>query len=106
MMPEIILTSTTKSELKGLIAETLKEELSMFFKKSNEPNNRMLTRKEVAKTLGISLVTLNSYTKEGIIPAVRIGSNVRYRSSEIESAMQDIRSIRYSRGQTIKNVQL
>ena len=106
MNAEIILHSTSKSELKDLIAETFKEQLTSFFKKDNEPDNRLLTRKEVSAMLGISLVTLSSWTKEGIIPAVRLNSSVRYRVSDIETAMQDVKSIKYLRGRTTKNVQL
>ena len=47
--------------------------------------------------LGISLPTLHTWTKEGVIPGVRIGNTVRYRSEEIQAAMKDIRSIKYSR---------
>jgi len=106
MNTDVILYSSSKDELKGIIAETLKEELKMFFKKDTTPDNRMLTRKEVSKMLGVSLPTLNSWTKEGIVPAVRINSSVRYRMAEVESAMKDIKSIKYLRGRTIKNVQL
>jgi len=104
-MAKEILFYSSPDELKGLIAETVKEQLTSFFKKDNEPDNRLLTRKDVAKTLGISLVTLNSWTKEGIIPAVRLNSSVRYRFSDIESAIQEIKNVKYSRGRTIKNVQ-
>lgn len=97
MEANIILHSTPKSELKDLIAETLKEQLSTFFEKDKETDNRLRTRKEVAEMLGISLPTLHSWTKDGIIPAVRIGSSVRYKISDIESAMQNIKSIKYSR---------
>ena len=105
MSANIILHSSLKSELKGLIAETIKEELATFFKKSNEPDNRLLNRKTVSTMLGVSLVTLNTWTKEGVIPAVRLNSAVRYRLADIESAMKDIRSIKYMRGRTINNVQ-
>ena len=60
---DIILQTSLKGDLKGLIAETVKEELTTFFSKEKSDNNRLLTRKEVAEMLGISLVTLNSWTK-------------------------------------------
>ena len=96
MSTEIILHTTPKSELRDLVAEAVKEQLSTFFDKK-EPDNRMLSRKEVSEMLGISLPTLHTWTKEGVIPGVRIGNTVRYRSGEIQAAMKDIRSIKYSR---------
>ena len=106
MSADIILYSSSKDDLKSLISETIKEELKMFFKKENEPDNRMLTRKEVSAMLGVSLVTLSNWVKEGIVPAVRLNSSVRFRMADIESAMKEIKSIKYLRGRTIKNVQL
>lgn len=97
MEANIILHSTPKSELKNLIAETLKEQLSTFFERGKEPDTRLRTRKEVIEMLGISLPTLHTWTKDGVIPAVRIGSSVRYKMSDIENAMQNIRSIKHSR---------
>ena len=97
METNIILHSTPKSELKNLIAETLKEQLSTFFEKYKEPDTRLKTRKEVAEMLNITLPTLHIWTKEGVIPAVRIGASIRYRMSDIENAIKNIRSIKYSR---------
>ena len=95
---EIILFSTEKKELRTLIANAIKEELNMFFNKDTKPDNRLRTRKEVAELLGISLTTLHTWTKEGIIKAFRIGNSVRYKMEDIEQALQNIKSIKYMRG--------
>ncbi len=47
-----------------------------------------LTRTNVAELLSISLVTLWKYTKEGIIPAFRIGTKVRYKESDVLAALK------------------
>lgn len=54
-----------------------------------QPEERYLTRQEVAELLRISLPTLNELTKDGAIPSYRIGNStsVRYKSSEIEKAL-------------------
>jgi len=101
IMAKEILLYTSSSEIKDLIAETLKEQLTSFFKKDKEPDNRLLTRTEVSKMLGISLPTLHQWTKEGIVPAVRLNSSVRYRMSDVESAMKEVQSLKYMRGRTI-----
>jgi excisionase family DNA binding protein len=47
----------------------------------------LLTRKEVGKMLNVSLVTLDKWIAIGIIKAYRIGTNVRFKPSEIEDAL-------------------
>jgi hypothetical protein len=45
--------------------------------------------------LQISLPTLNTYTKEGIINAKRIGRTIRYAKKDIIAAMVDVRNKKY-----------
>lgn len=97
MDANIILHSTPKSELRDLIADAVKEQFSTFFDNKKETDTRLRTRKEVAEMLNISLPTLHSWTKESIIPAVRIGSAIRYRPEDIEEALKNIKTIKYSR---------
>jgi len=56
------------------------------------------TRKEVAKELKISLVTLNEFTKKGIIQGYRISGRVLYKWTEIYSAVKEMRTEKYRRG--------
>jgi len=51
-----------------------------------------LTRKEVTEILGISLSTLNNWSKDGTIPGYRIGSLVRYKRSEIDATLKQMRT--------------
>lgn len=50
----------------------------------------LLSRKETAKKLCISLPTLHQWTKNGNIQAHRIGGRVLYKWSEIELALKAI----------------
>lgn len=95
MDTNIILHSTPKSELQSIIAETVKDQLTSFFAK--KPDTKLQTRKEVAKLLNISLPTLHTWTKEGIINAVRIGQSVRYRPEDIEKALENTQNLKYNR---------
>ena len=95
---DIILHSTSKDELKGLISETVKEELTTFFSKETKSDNQLYTRKQVTKLLGISLPTLASWTKQGIIRAYRIGNSVRYKAEDVEKSLLNIKSVKYLRG--------
>jgi excisionase family DNA binding protein len=55
-----------------------------------------LTREEVSSRLHISLPTLNTYTKLGLIPAKRMGTRVLYLESDVQNALKDI-PVRLSR---------
>ncbi len=56
-----------------------------------------LTREEAAKTLKISLPTLTKLTKEGRIRGYKIGRHIRYKSQELDMALQEITSLKYQR---------
>jgi excisionase family DNA binding protein len=94
-MREIILTPISLTDLKTVISEAvrieLKNELQTLSPKQPE---ELLTRKETAEILGISLPTLHEWTISGKIPAYRIGSRVRYKRGEIEQSLNKIRSLR------------
>ncbi len=80
----LILSSIPLNELMTVISETVKIE----FERQNNlsappPDNEYITRKETSQILGISLPTLNEYTKRGLITSFRIGSRVRYKKDEV-----------------------
>lgn len=54
-----------------------------------EPN--LLTRKETAQKLGISLITLNRRTNDGTLTSYNIGGRVLYREDELENALTENR---------------
>lgn len=99
MSADIIFHTTTKSEFKSLISETVREELNAILDSSKKDENRLLTRKDVAKILGISFPTLNTWTKTGIIKALRINGTtaVRYRQKDVDDVLKNIEGIKYSR---------
>ena len=47
--------------------------------------DRLLSRKEAAKTLGISTATLDRRTDDGIILCIRLGNRVLYKESVIKA---------------------
>ncbi|PVD50809.1 DNA-binding protein [Terrimonas sp.] len=50
----------------------------------------LLTRRAVANMLHISLVTLNKHTRNGLLPAYKIGRRVLYRRGDIVPALDKI----------------
>lgn len=61
------------------------------------PKNAFLSRKQTAKLLQVSLVTLHKWTTEGDIKAHRIGNTIRYRPDDIDDALKQVQSLKYKR---------
>ena len=51
-----------------------------------------LTRKEAASKLNISLPTLSSHSKSGLIKSHRIGGRVVYKSAELNEALSMVQT--------------
>jgi excisionase family DNA binding protein len=73
----------TKSDLREIIAETFRNELQNFKPVQTTQPDALITRKETAKLLGISLPTLHTYTNEGKVQSYRVGRKVLYKQSEV-----------------------
>jgi hypothetical protein len=58
---------------------------------------KYLSREEVCTILKVSMPTLNTYTKKGIIKGSKIGSRMLYLEADIKSAIQDATSVKYKR---------
>lgn len=92
MAKEILqIESTNTTDFKNEILTGVREELKSFAS-SLQGNNedQLLTRDETAKMLSISLVTLHNWTKNDIIPAFRIGNKVRFKKSEVLTALKQM----------------
>ena len=58
---------------------------------------KYLDRKSAAKKLGLSLPTLDQYTKEGIIKGRRIGKKILYLEHELVTSGQEVSSVKYKK---------
>lgn len=88
---QILFSPVNLDQLKAEISEAVN--LAVTPLKSNNPPESefiLLTRKEAAKLLGVSLPTLLEWTKKGKIQGYRIASRIRYKRNEIESALKRI----------------
>ena len=97
-MNEIILSSFPLESLKAAISEAVKaevEKINFNNKPIQEPE--YITRKETAKILGVSLVTLNQWQKQGLVPAYRIASRVRYKKAEVLKCLNQVQTSKYGR---------
>lgn len=86
-MTKLILFSIPIDEFKTVISETVKIEFEKQTHQIPVPETEFLSRKETIALLGISLPTLNDWSKRGIIPSYRIASRIRYKRAEVVASM-------------------
>lgn len=96
-MQNTIFTSMPIQEFQNAISEAVRLELSNLNIQTPPEKVEFITRKETAQILGISLVTLNEWTKTGTLQGYRIGSRVRYKKTEIENSLQKMKTLRFGR---------
>lgn len=89
----------TTVQVQGISVETLlgkfDELKSQIQELQKQPQpDRLITRDETAKLLGVSLVTLHNWTKANILTAYRVGNKVRFKENEVLASLQQINSKR------------
>ena len=52
-------------------------------------NDELLTRQEVAEYLRISLVTIHSWNKHGILNPIRMGNRILYKKQDILDVLEE-----------------
>lgn len=78
----------SKDDIKDIaisIVEQLRKEIP---EPVEEKEEKLLTSEEACSFLRCSKPTLHRWKKEGIIPHVRIGSNIRYKESDLRSLLE------------------
>lgn len=90
MSEKFFITTYNRDELISMMREAFKEELNEYRKQQakESDNNKLLSRKEVAELLRISLPTLNNYRNSGILKCHRIGNRVLFNKGEVMEALQ------------------
>lgn len=81
MAKRILLEDISTDELKEIVRQVIKEEFPPNSTSSSDL--KLLTSKEAAALLRISLPTLWDYRKRGIIKATRIGAKVLFLEQDI-----------------------
>lgn len=92
----IIQHSSTETEFVESVADKLyHKHLKPYLEQLHKPNPkpRFYSRAETAKILGIALSTLHEYTKGGLITASRLSGRVLYSDSDIQNALNRIRTV-------------
>lgn len=92
-MEQVVLIPLPIDDFRAMVGETVRAELTTITAAAApmpEPTAdipALLTRKDAAKYLGISLPTLHKYTQDGRLIAYKIGSQVRYKRHELEEQL-------------------
>jgi len=97
-MEQVLFSQVSRADIQDWIAQTIQQELSAFRKPeplAPDPDE-LVTRKQAAKYLGLSLATLHDYTVRGIVTAHRLGSRVRYRKGDLVNSLVQVRTVKHS----------
>jgi len=96
---QIIFSGISLEQLQDSIRTTVRNEVEKIVSGliQSEPAPELITRKETAQIYGISLVTLNEWTKNGIIPAQRIGTRIRYKRADVYASLKNVETLKYRR---------
>lgn len=96
-MTKILLNNFELSDIKKVVEEVLENKLKGF-STPKKKELKLLTRKDTAKLLCISLPTLHEWTKTGIVKAHRIGNRVLYKQDEVLKALNQIQTSKMKGG--------
>ncbi len=83
----------TPNELKENILKDVRAELKAITQHFQPVKPaEYITRKEAAKILKVSLVTLSDWNKKGVLKPYRLGNLIRYKRTELDEALISINS--------------
>ena len=92
-MNDLLLSTIPYAEFQTLISTAVQTAVQTATAHLQAKENvEYLTRKQTSTLLGISLVTLSEWTKEGKIKGYRIASRIRYKRHEIEQSLLTIKT--------------
>lgn len=90
----MLIQGATMSDFESMISRLLDKKLANVLesipRQEEIPKNGLNKRKEAAEKLRVSLVTLDAWTKAGLIAAHRIGGRVYYTDKDINDALKKV----------------
>ncbi len=86
--------NVSKNEFISIIESVIEDKLAAL-KKSEKPEN--LTVQQTAKLLGVTELTIHNYIKKGFIPASKIGRRIVIKSTDLNEALNEVKSLKYKR---------
>jgi excisionase family DNA binding protein len=86
-MEQIILNGISIDELFKRLEKLIDDKLESKAELKETPSSSFLSRDDVSKLLRISLVTLHSWTRKGLLKSYKIGARVLYKRQDIDDAI-------------------
>lgn len=97
MIQNFIFSSYDRAQFKELLIEALVECPSYRKDIVEQQEEKLLTQKEVLELFRITMPTIQSWRRLGIISVVRIGRNVWYRKNDVDKLLGNLSIVKYSR---------
>ncbi len=94
-MEQVLIHSLTAQEFRAMIGTEIREALKELPTNSQVEREILLTRKETAVKLKVSLVTLNDWTRRGMVQSYTIGGRVLYKAGELEGSLHKNQTVKY-----------
>ncbi len=94
-MNQVLQINLSVEQLTDLVKQIVVEALCEHKPQNVNDETKFITRKEAAKLLGVSLVTLMKWTKEGVITGYKIKTRVKYNENEVINCVRKIPYIKY-----------
>ena len=93
-MDNVLFSPISLEQFKTEMSLSFKQEIANYFQTqtTQKPETELLTRKEAAKLLGVSLPTLSDWTKTGKVLGYRIATRIRYKKAELETSLSQIKT--------------
>ena len=90
MVEKFIVTNYDRDEIISMIKEAFNTELAEILNKQEKESDydQLLSRKEVADMLKVSIVTISKYQKQGRLPFYKIGNRVHFKKGDIMEAIE------------------
>lgn len=90
----MLIQGVTMSDLESMMSRLLDKKLANILESTSKvaeiPKGGLNKRKEASEKLRVSLVTLDAWTKAGLITAHRIGGRVYYTDKDINDALKKV----------------
>lgn len=88
MAQEVFLWGLTPQEFQKMLINALEQVIEPLKPAKESRSIELLTRKETAKLLHISLPTLAKWSEQDIIHAISMGGRIYYSLSEIQNILE------------------
>jgi excisionase family DNA binding protein len=95
---QIVFTGISVDDLLLRIEQIFDTKISSQLPKFIENQSEYITRKEVSSLLKVCLVTLDDWTKQGLLQSYKIGNRVLYKRQEVEDSINQVQSFKFKKG--------